>query len=380
MHAEQTTDRDETSAIRIEQGVCHVLFAYDLGLAIDLRRAERLITATTQRARIKHKRRAPHYFEYQPPPLRLTHGIEPQGVAGFHTTASAELVVYGFGAVSVAYQIPLGGVLEDLLPLADELYDHEGLLADSRRQAEELLEAIRPSVKKPRVSDLVEDYAIYQLERITPAGELDRVVLANGPTIARILRAEPTVLSDQEVSDALGSRISFGPGDMAVLDWNASMLFDEDADDVLAVLEFANVELLEMRFLDDRLDDALGEAYGKLSRRGWRRSGLFRSRATDMRRVAELQVDSAVLFEGVNNGLKLLGDQYLARLYRMTSQRLHIGEWDTTILRKLHTLESIYQKLNDLQTTARMEVLEWIIIILIALSIVLSFIPGVTIA
>jgi len=28
---------------------------------------------------------------------------------------------------------------------------------------------------------------------------------------------------------------------------------------------------------------------------------------------AQWQVDSAILFEGVNNALKLLGDQYLAR-------------------------------------------------------------------
>jgi len=52
-------------------------------------------------------------------------------------------------------------------------------------------------------------------------------------------------------------------------------------------------------------------------------------------------------FEGVNNALKLLGDQYLARLYRLVAQRFHLVEWDGSILRKLETLEGIYQKISD---------------------------------
>ncbi|RIK62200.1 MAG: hypothetical protein DCC65_17870, partial [Planctomycetota bacterium] len=102
---------------------------------------------------------------------------------------------------------------------------------------------------------------------------------------------------------------------------------------------------------------------------------LFGSFAADLRRVAQMQADSATLFEGVNNALKLIGDQYLARLYRAASGRLHLQEWDEGIIRKLHTLESIYSKMSDQQSTRRMEILEWIIIFLIAVSIVLPFLP-----
>jgi hypothetical protein len=100
------------------------------------------------------------------------------------------------------------------------------------------------------------------------------------------------------------------------------------------------------------------------------------STAADLHRVVHMQVESAMLFEGVNNALKLLGDQYLARMYWLVSQRFHLAEWDASIIRKLHTLESIYEKISDRATTQRMEVLEWIIIILIAVSIVLPFIAG----
>jgi len=71
------------------------------------------------------------------------------------------------------------------------------------------------------------------------------------------------------------------------------------------------------------------------------------SYAAALRRVPELQVDNAILFEGVNNTLKLLGDQYLARVYRLLNRRFHLEDWDASILRKLQTLESIYEKTSD---------------------------------
>ncbi len=100
----------------------------------------------------------------------------------------------------------------------------------------------------------------------------------------------------------------------------------------------------------------------------------FTSDAADLRSLAELQVDNAALFEGVNNTLKLIGDQYLARVYRMVNRRFHLDEWDASILRKLQTLESIYEKISVQASNHRMEMLEWVIIFLIAFSIALEFI------
>jgi hypothetical protein len=90
-------------------------------------------------------------------------------------------------------------------------------------------------------------------------------------------------------------------------------------------------------------------------------------------RLAALQMENAILFEGINNTLKLLGDQHLARLYAVAARRLHLADWDQSILRKLHTANELYQKLADEHSGRRMEVLEWIIILLIAVSIVLPF-------
>ena len=160
-----------------------------------------------------------------------------------------------------------------------------------------------------------------------------------------------------------------------MIDWNAALLFGPETDDVRAVLEFANVELLELRHLDQQLDDALNEAYDLISQRVWRRLRLPGTFEAALHRIAQLQVDRAILFERVTNALKLLGDQYLARVHRLTSDRFHFASWDENIIRKLQTLDSIYGKMTDRSASRRMEVLEWVIIILIAISIIVSFLP-----
>ena len=52
-------------------GVCSALFAYDVGLAIDLDGAERRVREATERSGIRARRRTPPYFEFRPAPLRV---------------------------------------------------------------------------------------------------------------------------------------------------------------------------------------------------------------------------------------------------------------------------------------------------------------------
>ena len=71
----------------------------------------------------------------------------------------------------------------------------------------------------------------------------------------------------------------------------------------------------------------------------------------------------------MNNTIKLLGNQYLARVYRLVNKRFHLEDWDASILRKLQTLESIYGKISDQASNQRMEILESVIVILSTFSI-----------
>lgn len=368
--------QEDQAGLAVNKGMCYALFAYDVGRAVDLDEAERRITTITERIRIRHKHRSPSYFDYSPAPLRVAEEVEPLTIGPCRTTATADLLVYDFGAVSVTYSIPLEGDFPGLLALSQALYENEFLLADSRRRVEDLLVAIEGTVERPHIADSVEDYVIFQIDASMPPLSVDGAIAPHAQAIVQVLRSESQPLAEQEVRDAMAHRISFGLDDATIIDWNAAMIFGQEMDDVRAVLEFANVELLEMRFLDRQLDDALDQAYEALSKRRWDRLALPGSLRTDLRRIARLQVDSAILFERVTNTLKLFGDQYLARVHRLASQRFHLESWDVSIARKLQTLESIYGKMTDSAATRRMEMLEWIIIILIAISILMSFLPG----
>lgn len=359
----------------IQKGLCYAIFAYDAARSIDLTAAARRSHEESERPTIAHKRRTPSYFEYQPPPLRLSQGAQPIVFGRFATRAGADLTIYDFGAVSVAYTVPIEGPFQDLLSLSEELYDNESLLADSRLRVEELLQRIGDAAAQRHSSPVVEDYVIFHVEGLKEeAWDAELFCSEHARQIAQILRAERQALSDQEVEDALSARVSYGLEDVTIVDWNAALLIDREGEDVRGVLEFANVELLEMRYLDQKLDRALDQAYVTFSRRSWSWARAFASSGADLRSLTELQVDNAALFEGVNNTLKLLGDQYLARVYRTVNRRFHLDEWDSSILRKLQTLESIYEKISGQATNQRMEVLEWVIIFLIAFSILLEFV------
>ncbi|MGH7547963.1 MAG: hypothetical protein ACREMM_07305 [Gemmatimonadales bacterium] len=355
----------------IAKGTCFPLFAYEVAQAIDLTAAERQLVAATERQTIKYKRRAPAYFEYRPAPLRVTREGEAHLLGGYGTVPGVEVVLYDFGAVSVSYAIPIEGPLAGLPALAYELWGNERLLADSRRHVEELLRSLGDAAVRPRIAELVEDYAIFQIEAFTAPCEAAGLWTEHAQTVAQILRAEPHTLSQQEISDATALRLSFGPNDATIIDTDATLLFDPEGDDVRAVIEFANTQLLEMRFLDQQLDDALERAYETLVRRPVRLAALGQW-GPDLRRLARLQLDSAILFEQVTNALKLVGDQFLARVYSFASNRFRLAQWDASITRKLQTMDSIYAKMADRAASRRMEMLEWIIILLIALSIVLS--------
>ncbi len=356
----------------ITKGTCFALFAYDVGLSINLTDAEPRIIAGTERGRLRHKTRAPQYFEYRPAPLRLVQEGSVFDIGQYQTSPTVEAMVYDFGAVTITYRFPIDGSFDRLLDLSESLYEHEQLLADSRTRVEQLLQVLGSAVERPSIAQEVEDYIIFSIESHMPARP--PLWTSNETDLAHILRAERAPFSEQEVTDAVACRISFGQEDAAIIDWHSAVLFGKEMDDVRAVLEFANVELLEMRILDEQLDRALDEGYEALSRKP-RLLSLPGFHEKDMTHIAQLQVDSALIFERVTNTLKLLGDQYLARVYRLVSQRFHLEAWDASILRKLQTLESIYGKMTDRAGTRRMEVLEWIIIILITLSIALPFLP-----
>jgi len=81
-----------------------------------------------------------------------------------------------------------------------------------------------------------------------------------------------------------------------------------------------------------------------------------------------------MLFERAGNALKLVGDQYLARLFSLLSARFHLDQWSASIHNTLEVAEGAYEVLENQASAARSEFMEVIVIGLIAFEIVLTLV------
>jgi hypothetical protein len=190
--------------------------------------------------------------------------------------------------------------------------------------------------------------------------------------LAGLVRLESGPLSPEEITEALRLYIRYSPQDLFIPDWAAAVLIDQDCDETLQTIEFANLQLLEFRHIDNRLDGSLTVAYQLIHSLAQSRLPFWRSHGRALRVLGELKVEANGLFERTENVLKLVGDQYLARVYRLVEGRFHLHEWEQSIQRKLEVAEGVYRVVSDQTDTFRAEFLELTVVLLIVLEVLLA--------
>jgi hypothetical protein len=352
-------------------GTLHIHVAFDWGDEIDLPRVAAIQGAGGQP--LPRRRRTPSSFEYRPLPVRLGLEAVPIELAEVGAIkAPGEATLFDFGAVSIALHVPFALSPAGLTHLAGFLADPTPAVRAARLAAEPLFQRLLPAIEDPLWSDLSEEYFVFQLPLdcgLPPPSELLR---SHAGWLAGLVGLESSPLSAEATAEALRLHLSYSPDDLFVTDWAAALLLDKDCDETLQAIEFANLQLLEYRHIDQRLDDALANAYRIIHRLTRSRLPFWKTHGRPLRALGELKVEATGLFERTGNVLKLVGDQYLARVYQLSETRFHLNEWEQSIQRKLDVLEGIYQVLSDQAATFRAEFLEWTVIVLIALEIVLA--------
>ena len=79
------------------------------------------------------------------------------------------------------------------------------------------------------------------------------------------------------------------------------------------------------------------------------------------------------MLDRTENGLKFVGDIYLARLFALAASRLGLDRWKGQVREKLQTLDAIYHFAVEQTGIARGEFLELTIIAILVLELVLFF-------
>ena len=360
------------SGIRVASGHLFFFHAFDAGFEIALEKARPLCEASDS-AGIAGLRPAPAHLQYRPRPLTVPLGDVSVTVSGKTHRLDATAKIFDFGALSVTLTLPLEDLpLEEYAETALSLAAEEGIEKSARDAAHRLFERIRPAVSRPLFADLVEEYCVWHVGGFSPEMSGTEALARLPREIARLLTLERGELSEAAVTDILRTPIRYFDNDLFLAEWNAAFVYDPKFRDTVEVLEFLNLQVLELRFFDRLLHEAI-EGVSEGLRPRWRLFHILHDPyEAPLRRLSGIRTDVSLIRERIYNALKLVGDAYLARVYDEARRKVGAEKHEGTVRDQLATLTDIYTVLNHQAQAAREETLETIIILLIAIEIVMG--------
>lgn len=329
---------------RTYRGELVFTYLYDLGGEIRLSEVASLVKGL-RAERVEPSKSAPSYVELGRPlayryPDRVVR--MPRGDA----TLGVEARIFAIGAVGVTIRVPVEATD---LPQVNELtferpVDGPRFSEIARGVVDEIARALDVALVERYVAAVEpETYLVVVLtETSRPALEM---LEKEAQTLAGIVAGErrPERLSAEEVKDNLRTWFRYYEDDLVVVDWDRALVVEPSGkyDDVLTVMEAANLELLELRVYDRYLDNVLEEAYEDITR-FYGRGGLFRSARGVQEELSNARIDLVRVTDAINNIGKIFGDYYLAKLHVGLAERFHLAEWERIVREKMATLNELY--------------------------------------
>ena len=156
---------------------------------------------------------------------------------------------------------------------------------------------------------------------------------------------------------------------------DTTFIYDEDYNDLLAFVEFANLQQLELHYFDRLLDKKLNKIYegGGIQRISPLSYLPFLDNAVDpVATLGKLKVDISVITERLEGSIKLAGEPYYSEFYDQLTKKLDIHTWQESIDRKLEIIKDVQLVYQHKTDVIRENILEILIIILIAIELVIG--------
>lgn len=358
-------------------GAAVVYRLLDVGYAINLDHAVELLAASAPE-RARPVRGEAQALQIPNPPIVVILGTETLTVSGqsFHAEVSAR--IFGFGVVSMRTRVTLPAMQswDSFARFGRAISEHEAIKAAIDKHLRALLELIATAIERPKVADVREDYTVFRIARAEHAdGSPVTADLLGTLDVVPLLLGESRALSVSARRELLPHRFSYYEDDLAILTWESALVAEpgDQETDVQYLLEFANAQLLELRYYDAILDAELPRMYDAIEA-ARKRYAVFPGRrfAGLLSRLQSVVADTTELVEQVENALKVTDDVYLARVYMAALSIFRGDEWRRGIDRKLGILRDTYAMLNDEARTARSETLEIAIVGLIVAELVIG--------
>jgi len=351
------------------------LYAYDVAYEMKRLPVTELLGQPMAQFSVDASKRSPrHLFFFRPQMVRLP----PMERIGPHGPVRVERSVklLPVGALSVTVSVPFAvSSIEDLVVYHDLTFSNGDLHREVNQLADDARRELAPYFIRP-ASQLADEeaYTVFCIDSPLKAEDgrplsAEDWLAQHRREVAALLTQETDIgqLSRQEAKESTDRYLSYYQNDLMVLDWDAALAVQEpnQLDEMLYVLELANLQLAELEAYDRLLDTALERSYRDLARPN------SRARSEVMQELREIRVDLARFSDELSNITKFFGDWHLARIYQNISARFHLADWHRTIDEKLKTLDDLYQLLNQDRINRWMLSLEITIVVLFVLDLAL---------
>lgn len=333
---------------------------YETGQEINLDKLEKEMAADHNISRRRFLRVKPTSIQLDVPPLLLNLGSFTLTYQQKKISLQAKARIYDIGAVSICliYENDSSSPF-DLTSFALSFSGQRGLEEVFDLYIDMLTNTLSFYMGKINIDpDFYEDYTIYRITRPDEA-----------PDPMPVLMGEKADFSSQMRQQVINNTLSYSKDDFAIISWDTALLCDpEDPEDLRDLIEFANVQLLELRYYDAILNKHMEKMYDdieaaeKLSR--YARLKLYRRIMADL---MEIIADITEVTEKIKNFIKITEDIYYARVYETTLRVLRTWQWSESLTRMTNVIYQNYSLLSNEVNVQHSNFLEWIIIILIAL-------------
>jgi len=346
---------------------------FDIGRDVNLEAAQKVfeVTNVAQRFRLNRSSKA---VIINNAPLSLNLEASKYEALGHPLDLEVTAKIWHFGALSItmSFEIPAGLNWNRLVELGNSLENDNNLDALAKQKVEQILISMNPERIQTTNWETYEDYICYFFRKLE-GSEKNAMEVFNRYDIFRLILSENnTNLSEQTKKTILDSTFQYSNDDLAVIDWNSAMIIEPSGSlDIVDVIEFSLCQLLEMRHYDDILDEKLTYLYNSLEKKKF---NIFQSYYNVLsKEAAKFYLDTADTVESVENSMKVVGDFYLAKIFRAASLRFRFKDWQDSVNQKLENLAQISKIFVAEGNEKKNQLLEIIIIVLIAIEVVPLF-------
>jgi hypothetical protein len=345
---------------------------FDVAYEIDLTRVEERLKRETKRTKIERKPFS-KAFEFTNPPVAFMLKQIQIDIGGVGYSMNVHCKAYDYGVLSIILELAFKDVeLPALKLLARSLHNNEEIDRICRYQVRQVLSLIGDSMAGLNISRFEEDYTVFFIESLDPTVPVDEFL--NSHDIAGLLLYEENPLSVRARNEVMSLRFSYYENDAVIVNFDNALIIEPSGSlEIPDILEFANAQLLELRYYDHIIDrelDYINDASLRVGFSVWNIKKYENLAAKFMKTITEL----TDITEKIDNSLKVTEDVYYAKIYISALRLFRVKEWEDGIRRKLELASRGYDMLYKEIATKRTELIEIAIVILIVLEIILFFV------